>query len=250
MDKTVIKSLRAFEHLCREETPLGVTELAAKLKLTKTNAHRIVKTLSHLGYLAQDENERYFPTLKACELGGLVAGRLNFMRVAKEHLKELNRATNESVYLATLNGLSIFYLDVLESSHPIRLNAAIGGSAPAHCTASGKILLAYNPKVAEQYMRRPLTRFTSQTIVAHARLAQELERVRKAGHATVVGEWLEGLCGAAAPIHSSIQQGVAAIGVTAPRERVHQASLKQLASVVSDAARQISEKLGYIAPRR
>ena len=64
MDKTAVKLLRLYEHLCRADAPLGVSALAAKLKLTKSNAHRILRTLTGLGYAQQGDDGRYAPTLK------------------------------------------------------------------------------------------------------------------------------------------------------------------------------------------
>ena len=148
MDKTAVKLLRLYEYLCRADAPLGVSALAAKLRLTKSNAHRILRTLTGLGYAQQTADGLYAPTLKAWELGTLVINRLDFAQIAKPYLKELNDSTGESVYLATLNGTTVVYLDVLESRYPIRINSVIGGTAPAHCSASGKLLLAYNPLIA------------------------------------------------------------------------------------------------------
>jgi len=53
------------------------------------------------------------------------------------------------------------------------------------------------------------------------------------------------VCGVAAPIHDSHRQGIAAIGITALKERVNRTKLKQLTTLVSDTARRVSTKLGY-----
>ena len=250
MDKTAVKLLRLFEHLCRAETPLGVSALAARMRLTKSNAHRILRTLTGLGYAQQTDNGLYCPTLKAWELGTLVIGRLDFVQIAKPYLKELNVSTGESVYLATLNGTEVVYLDVLESRYPIRINAAIGGSAPSHCSASGKLLLAYNPVIAAQYLARPLEKFTPRTVTKLPDVQRKLEAIRRAGYSINDEEWVEGVCGVAAPIHDGRRQGIAAFGITALKERVNRAKLKQLITLVSDVARRVSVQLGYRAPSR
>ena len=215
MDKTAVKLLRLYEHLCRAETPLGVSALAARLRLTKSNAHRILRTLTELGYAQQTGSGQYVPTLKAWELGTLVINRLDFAQTAKPYLKELNVSTGESVYLATLNGTDVVYLDVLESRYPIRINAAVGGSAPSHCSASGKLLLAYNPLIAAQYLAKPLEKFTARTVTRLPDVQRTLESIRRAGFSINDEEWVEGVCGVAAPIHDSHRQGIAAIGITA-----------------------------------
>ena len=245
MDKTAIKLLRAFELMCRSDRAIGVSALADRMGLTRSNAHRILRTLVSTGFAHQLENGDYLPSLKAWELGTLVLNRLDFLQVAKPHLRKLNEQTGESVYLATLNGTEVVYLDVLESRYPIRINATIGGSAPPHCSASGKLLLAYNPPVAAAYLAHPPARFTARTLVKPAEIQRMLESIRRVGYSVNDGEWLEGVCGVAAPIHSAHRQGVAAVGITALKERVNRQQLKSFSNLVRDVALRISRELGY-----
>ena len=70
---------------------------AAKLKLTKSNAHRVLRTLVALGYVEQHEDGNYGPTLKAWELGNLLISRLDFVQVAKPHLRRLNETTGSTM---------------------------------------------------------------------------------------------------------------------------------------------------------
>src|SRR5258707_6183740 len=147
MDKTAVKLLRLYEHLCRAEAPLGVSALAAKLRLTKSNAHRILRTLTGLGYAQQTADGLYAPTLKGWELGTLVMKRLDVVQVAKPYLKELNLSTGESVYLATLNGTAVDHPDVGQNPHPIPLNSGIGGPQPPPFPPRGKAVPPSNPPV-------------------------------------------------------------------------------------------------------
>lgn len=245
VDKTAVKLLRAFEHMCRVERPLGVSALAEEFELTKSNAHRILRTLVSMDYACQLPNGEYVPTLKAWELGTLVLNRLDFVQTARPHLRKLNTDTGESVYLATLKGLQVVYLDVLESTYPIRINATIGGSAPPHCSASGKLLLAYHPAIAAEYLAKPPRKYTARTVVKPAEIQRGLEAIRRNGYSVNDGEWVEGVCGVAAPIHSSQRQGIAAVGITALKERVNRQLLKQFTGLVRDVAAQVSRDLGY-----
>ena len=245
MDKTAVKLLRLYEHLCRADAPLGVSALAAKLKLTKSNAHRILRTLTGLGYAQQGDDGRYAPTLKAWELGTLVFNRIDFVQVAKPYLTQLNATTGESSFLATLNGMSVVYLDVLESSYPIRIRSVVGGTAPAHCSASGKLLLAFNPPVAEEYLAKPLEKYTQRTLTKRADVERTLEQVRRSGISINDEEWVEGVCGICAPVHTANRQGAAAIGITALKERVNRAKMKKLTELIAGIGREVSQKLGY-----
>lgn len=245
MDKTAAKAFRAFEHLCRLGRPMGVSDLATRMKITKSNAFRVFRTLVELGYVQQLESGDYAPTLKMWELGNLCIGRIDYVQVAKPYLRNLNETTGESVYLATVSGPSVVYLDVLESSYPIRINACVGGSAPPHCSASGKLLLAFNPLFAEEYLAQPLERYTTRTPTKPAEVRRILETVRKNGYALNDGEWNEGICGASAPIHSAYREGVAAIGITALKERTNRTKLLGFAEKLKHIAARISRDLGH-----
>lgn len=245
MDKTAVKLLRLYEHLCRADGPQGVSTLAGRLRLTKSNAHRILRTLTGLGYAQQTEDGAYSPTLKAWELGTLVINRLDYVQVAKPFLNQLNVTTGESAFLATLNGTSVVYLDVLESRYPIRIRSVVGGTAPPHCSASGKLLLAYNPAIADEYLAKPLEKYTPRTLTKRADIERKLETIRRAGYSINDEEWVEGVCGVCAPVHDGHRLGVAAIGITALKERVNRTKLKQLTKLVSDIGRKVSQRLGY-----
>jgi DNA-binding IclR family transcriptional regulator len=50
MDKTLLKGLEVLEALARSEAARGVSDLARELDLTRSNAHRTLKTLCAAGY--------------------------------------------------------------------------------------------------------------------------------------------------------------------------------------------------------
>lgn len=227
------------------ENPVAVSALASRFKLTRSNAHRILRTLVDLGYVHQLESGDYAPTLKMWELGSLVLGRLDFVQIAKPYLKQLNASTGESVYLAAVSAGTVVYLDVLESSYPIRINATIGGAAPPHCSASGKLLLAFNGEFADEYLKKTLDKHTARTLTKPAEVRKVLENVRKNGYAINDGEWREGVCGVSAPIHTAYRQGIAAIGITALKERTNRTKLLGFAEALKQTAARISRELGY-----
>lgn len=245
MDKTVAKALKALEHVCESDQPVGVTELAKRFHLVKSNAHRVLMTLTDLGYLRKRDDGKYAPTLKVWELGMLIVSRLDIVQVAKPYLDELNKKTEEAVHLAALDGENVVYLAVLESTHPIKIHARVGGSAPIHCSASGKILLAYNPALRAKVLSGPLPRFTRKTPTRAADLEKALETARRQGFSTNDGDWIEGICGIAAPVHTRERMAVAAVGMTCPSQRMHRKTFKHFSSIVVPIAQKISRDLGY-----
>lgn len=231
--------------MCRIEKPIGVSALASKLDITKSNSHRILGTLVATGYVQQLDNGEYFPTLKIWELGSMLLSRLDFVQTAKPYLKKLNEATGEQVYLASMSSGMVVYLDVFASKYPIRTYASIGSAAPLHCSASGKVLLSYNPAFADEYLSAPLEKYTARTVTKAAEMRRLLEDVRKKGYASNDGEWHEGVCGVAAPIHTAFREGIAAIGISALKERTPRTKLVRFAEDLKQTSARISRALGY-----
>lgn len=90
MDKTLLKGLQVLERVAESERSVRITDIAAALRLTKSNAHRVLKTLEHAGYLRQDERSReYAPSLKLWELGSGIVGRLDIRAHASDVLRKL-----------------------------------------------------------------------------------------------------------------------------------------------------------------
>ncbi len=56
---SLAKALRVLDCFSVEEPELGVTEIAEKLGIGKSNAHNIISTYCQTGYLQQMPNRKY-----------------------------------------------------------------------------------------------------------------------------------------------------------------------------------------------
>ncbi len=240
MEKTLAKGLRLIETLARLGHPVGVTEAANAVGLQKSNAHRLLRSLSELGYVRQvAETGRYELTLKVWEMGSRVIARLDIATEATPTMRRLAAATKETVHLSLLDGDEVVYVHKIDSPHPVRAYSAIGGRAPAHCVATGKALLAFQPPDAVD-VTKARRQFTDATITDPLDLRREFDRIRKAGHATNKGEWREGVYGVAAPILDAGGRAVAAIGLSGPQDRFRPKAMKTWAPLVMAAAKDLS----------
>lgn len=245
MDTTLIKGLGVLEALAASREPRGITELAAELGLMKSNVHRVLQTLTRCGYVRKDAaSGRYLCTLKMWKLGGQVADHLDLRTLARPHLVRLAEASGETVHLSMLEGTQAHYLDKIDSPQPVRAFSRLGGGGPAHCSATGKALLAYAPPEVVTRIAGTMTRFTARTIVDKAKLTQEIRTIRKNGYAITRGEWHEAVSGLAAPILNSPETAIAAVGISGPSERLPLAKLRALAPIVLATAQDIAAELG------
>jgi IclR family KDG regulon transcriptional repressor len=244
VNNTLVKGLRLLAELARSRQPLGATELAQRLALGKSDTHRLAQTLVEQGYARQDAaTGAYRASVRVWELGAAVLANLDLKQAAAGPMQVLLAKTRETVHLSMLDGDEVVYLDKLDSPEPVRAYTQIGGRAPAHCVATGKALLAFQPTALLDALAGRLAAHSPNSIVARAAFLDEMARIRAAGFATNRGEWRVSVWGVAAPIHGPDGSVVAAVGVSGPAERVRGARLKTLGTEVVTAAHAIETAL-------
>ena len=244
MNNTLVKGLQLLELLARSEGALGVSDLAAKLALGKSNVHRLLQALVELGYVQKNElRSTYQASLKLWEIGTALASRLSVKTAALDAMERLLKNTRETVHLSVLDGDDVVYLHKLDSPEPVRAYSEVGGRAPAHCVATGKAILAWQTALYLGGLVGRLQRHTPKTITDPADFLRDLERVRANGYAVNRGEWRESVWGIASPISNADGVVVAAIGVSGPASRIKPAHIKELASDVMAAAAAVSSNV-------
>ncbi|MDD7973102.1 IclR family transcriptional regulator [Roseinatronobacter alkalisoli] len=111
MDTTLLKGLAILEAIVAEIEPVGISELARKLGLPKSNVHRTIATLRAAGYLEFDhDSRRYFPSLKLGQMGSHVTARFPFRMAVMPFLEDLVQRTGESAHFALLDRTSVVFL--------------------------------------------------------------------------------------------------------------------------------------------
>src|SRR5205807_8930443 len=143
---SVANAIRLLTSFSGEENGLGITTLANGVRLAKSTVHRLAATLTGAGFLEQNSDTgRYRLCVALFELGALVRRRMDVANAARPKLRELLEKTGETVQLGIVDHFSVLYVYEMESRRAIRMAAAVGGRAPLHCTAVGKVLLAHQP---------------------------------------------------------------------------------------------------------
>src|SRR3989454_4156848 len=214
---SVANAIRLLTSFSGEEDELGITTLAGRLRLAKSTVHRLAATLTGAGFLEQNgETGKYRLGVALFELGALVRRRMDVANEARPKLRELLEKTGETVQLGIVDHFSVLYVYEMESRRAIRMAAAVGGRAPLHCTAVGKVLLAHQPgDYVKEAIGRGLTADTPKTITKRAAGLAVLDEVRLRGHAIDDEESECGLRAIAAPVRNHNE-----IGRASCRERV------------------------------
>jgi DNA-binding IclR family transcriptional regulator len=233
------------------ETPgaAGVTELARRLGLHKSTASRLLATLERRGLVEQDgATGKYRLGLVVIRLAERAERTLDLRRIALPELEALASLTHETTGLGVMDGDQLLTVAQVDGPNLIAVGDWTGRATPAHCVASGKVLLAtLAEREVVRIVKRGLPRYTERTLVELDPILEELARIRRRGYATAIGEYELGLNAVAAPVHDARGQIIAAVDVWGPTFRLTPRRIPELAAHVREAAAAISVRLGGAA---
>lgn len=229
---------------------LALHEVSAQLEAPKSSLLPLLRALTARGYLAQGRDGDYRLGLRIFELGTSASARRDLAEVARPELVELMRRTGETVFLGTLagDGLSVVYIDKVESEQIIRYAAGVGDRRPLHATSSGKAILAFLPREQREKVLKalPLVRHTERTVTSLPTLEASLEEIQRTGVCISLDEMVRGAAGVAAPIFDHRAQVIGVCAVAGPTDRVRPQA-RRLAGEAKRTAHSISALLGYRA---
>jgi IclR family acetate operon transcriptional repressor len=226
------------------DAPRGLSELATDAGLPKSTASRLLSALERNGLVEQQGVRGRFragPVLLRFATRGLPGRHL--VELAEQPMAALAEATGETINLAVAGPGGVEHLAQVESRHYLGTTQWVGRRVPYHCSANGKVLLAYGAAgVPEQGQLEALT---SRTVVEPAQLGAELESIRREGFATAADELELGLSAVAAPVLDESGRAVAALSVSGPTLRLSPRRVAELRPVVIKQARALGEQLGH-----
>jgi DNA-binding IclR family transcriptional regulator len=249
MLQTIQKAGELLALYDRDHTEWGVREAATKLKIAKSSAHDLMSSLAQLGFLNRTEENRYRLGWRLVTLSETLLATTELRKEAHPVMEELAARYQETIHLAVLDGTQAVYVDKLEGRQAVRVElTSLGARLYAHCSALGKVLLAYRSEEEVKHIIQTagLPRFTDHTITEEEDLLQNLIKIRKQGYAYDMEEILLDLCCVGAPIYNYTGQVIAAISMSIPAYRFRRSQTKYREAIVR-TAKIISERLGYYA---
>ncbi len=226
------------------------SELAKLLGLNRSTVTRLLYSLERAGFLRREEKTKeYSLTHWLFHIGSVYLNKTDLHKEAMTLISDLSEMCRETVHLAILRDLQIFYLDKVEGPEAIRMASGTGIVAPAYCTGVGKALLAYLPKdELDLYIKKiPRKRYTQKTICNSEELKAHLAYIRKVGYAIDDCEHEKDVRCVAAPVWDSSSRVVAAISLSGPAFRMVSEKIENsFIPAVKDTAEKISRRLGYL----
>ncbi len=245
--QSVDRAITALEFLARHGEA-GVSAVAAAIGVHKSTASRLLGALQSRGLVeVAGDRGRYRLGYGILRLAGAMGGRLDVTSQGRETCDELADLTGETVNIAVLQGDSVINVYQAHGGGAISVNNWVGRPTPAHATSSGKVLLAYSLRAAQdRIIDAGLPRFTAATVVDARVLRRQLAQVLADGYAVTAGEYETGLNAVAAPVLGAAGEAVAAVSLSGPAYRLPVTQLPETAEAVLGAAARISERMGHL----
>ncbi len=196
---------------------LSLAQVVRRTGLPRSSAHRMLERLVQLRWLRRHGRD-YELGMRLVELGSLAVHQDRLHQAAQPFLHELHRATGLVVHLAVLDGADVVYLEKIAGTLGAAVPTRVGGRQPAHCTAVGKVLLAFSDPDRLDGSDL-LARKTKFSISTRRQLTEELTAIRDRGIAYERGESVAGFGCVAAPIGDP-DEPIAAVSVCGPLDRM------------------------------
>lgn len=251
-DKNPVQSAeRIFEILeaLVQHGPITLTELSTSLALHKSTVHRLLRSLSTMGYARQDEKSgKYLATFKILALADQILAKADAIAIARPHLEQLMQQTHETVHLVQRENTHIVYVDKVEShANSIRMVSRIGLQQTMYSTGVGKAILAHlpNEEIESIWQQSNILPLTPHTIVDFPHLLEEIETVRRLGYALDNEENELGVRCIAACVLDYRGRAKNAFSISAPVSRMSDERIAELSVHVLNTKRELSKDLGY-----
>jgi IclR family transcriptional regulator, acetate operon repressor len=230
--------------LLASDAPMSLGDLADAADLPKSTASRLLTALERHGLVHQTgQRGKLEPgpaILRFAHRGGV---ERHLVELAQPALDALSHACQETVNLSVPTPGGVDHLAQVDGRHFLGAGQWVGRRVDYHCTANGKVFLAFG---AAELPPGRITRMTPDTLVARAALDRQLQEVRREGFATTIDELEVGLSALAAPVRGPDGHVIAALSISGPTLRLTRERIAALAPVLLHEAGALSERLGTI----
>ena len=215
--QAVDRAATLLTHVIEAEAAVTFAELSEASGLARSTTSRLLAALERTRLVERVNTGEYI----GGPLFALYAARHDrtweMARLARPMLEAVGEDTGETVHLAVANGSRVAHVDQVDSTFLLGARDWTDVEVPPHCSALGKVLLAW--KVLD-LPDGPLDRVTNRTLRTLAALEDDLERARSRGFAVTLDELEIGLSGVAAPVFGPESNVVATVGISGPTARL------------------------------
>jgi IclR family acetate operon transcriptional repressor len=243
--QAVQRALALLDQLAEQKEGLTLTEIARRVELPRSTAHRLLTTMETMRYVAFDvRTNEWLAGVRTMAFGA--GDPKDVARLARPILQLLQTGARATASLATVEGPQVRYAGQARVAADRWAPARTGDLLPLHTTATGKAILAFWPveTLARYLAETALEPRTAASITDPAALRRELEVIRRRGYAVDDQETRAGVRCVAAPVLGRDGRPRAAVGVSCPLLDAPPGRLPSLGARVQFSARRLTDAFG------
>lgn len=244
---------RIVEVLCGFPAGLGLAEVAVLLSIPRQSAHRLLANMqaAKLIDVTSGRNQKYVLAERIRRIAVLAIDDGLVRSLTSDLLKRLCAEVGETTYLARLQGSTVHSVAMESPDTPWRGFVLPGKILQPHATASGKAIMAFQPKeVVENALGTKLERFTLKTLRTRVHIESEYARIRERGYATCLAEVDENLAAIAVPV-DIVGVGVQySLGLVGPLKRISELAKDKIFLRMQPYAKSIASALSIGSEQR
>lgn len=234
----VERALQVLTIVGRSADGMSLAELANETEMPKSTVFRYLRTFLDADFIDHDATaDRYHLGYAVWRLSHQSGEHHFLQQIVVPAMTELVARYDETVNFGVVNGAHVQYLEIIESSHSLRMQATLGARDPLHSTALGKALLAAMPgETWREVLPARLRAMTRTTVRTRDQLAAEITWVRESGYAIERSQNEDGALCVASAIVALDGAALGAISLSAPVVRMTPALEAEVGVAIHAAA--------------
>lgn len=239
------KTFEVLSLIVDSNKPLGVTEIARNLSLSKSTVFGILKALQEMGFVVKSKStKRYTTGQELFKLSKKVLQGGELVSIARPFLERLVEIVDETVFLCVREDIVVKVLDTIETRKKLKISSPVGTRLPITASVFCKAFLAHmaNDEIRDFLKVKGLPKYTSNSIIDIDLFIDEIETTRKQGYSLDLEEYLMGVRAIAALIYAN-DFPVAAICILGFTGSMAEEGIPEMSRQLKDTARLISERL-------
>ena len=237
------KGIDVLELLAGMSRGVSQSEIAQLLGRSLQEVYRVVMVLERRGFIQRRPGEDgYFLSNRMHQLSNRYPPLRRLLDIATPILNSASADAYQAMHMAILDRLDIRVVAQVDSPAPLGFRLRVGTQNPAFATASGRVLLAFQPPHMKEWAFEERRKGSSNGEIDG--LVRRIEAIRRRGYEMISGEGLQGITDVSFPLLNSdgFAEGVLTMPYLPPtKERV---SFEAACRIQFEAARVITELLG------
>jgi IclR family transcriptional regulator, acetate operon repressor len=245
--QSLTRGLSILEALGKAEGGLTLTDIAHRVTLAPSTAHRLLSTLEKMGYVYQaGDLGLWYVGLQAFAVGTTFLSNRDFVAQSHPYMRRLMEQSGETANLGILDGTEAVFIDQVQCREMMRTIVKLGSRVPLHASGVGKAIFASlaDEQIDAILKVKGLPRITDNTITSPETMWATVRVIRQRGWSFDDEEHAAGTRCVASPIYDEHAEVLGAISLAGPSSRLPDPRIKQLGPLVAHTGEEITKRLG------